>query len=262
MKTLAITLIALFVISTVGAAQAVTFKMSQMYGNEVTAYGGERIYIINDDHLPHTVTEQNNLFDTTILYPGQLTDLELSQDGTYQFYDKTNTNRTGIIHIKSTEQGTTKVETWPASIQAGETVHIVGSYYQQKQQAYIQIKNPDGTTLESLQAFPTSDGRVEIPFTTTRTSQNGIYQVIDESKGLITSFVVSGGVTADNPTVPAPITNSTQPTNSTTPNNPGNSNTSNPLPTIPTNTDKQTLITWLKQMIAYYQQLLAIVEAS
>lgn len=258
--TLAIVMLA--TISLIGVASAATYKMSEIWDHPVYVYN-EKLYIINDDNLPHTVTHVNGTFDTTILGPGKLTDVEIYQDGDYQVYDKTNPANTGIIHVRKAESPVTRMLTMPAQVQAGDTVTIIGTHYPQKQQPSIKVFRPDGTLLDTLSAFATSDGKLEIPLNTVRTSQNGIYAVQDEVTGLSTSFVVSGGVTEDLPTVPAPVTNSTG-TNSTTTNPdipaPSTGGTTTPTPTAPT--DKQALINWLKQMIAYYQQLLAIVEAS
>lgn len=265
-KTILPLFIALAVISLVGIAEAKTVKISEAYQNGIWLYGNERLYIVNDDHLPHSITEQNKLFDTTILWPNQLTDFEKLPDGDYVFYDSTDRSKNATLHVRSTEIAPPKLTVDRPAITAGNTILIKGTDFGTVL-THLQVLLPDGSIMQDLQVTPTSEGMFETPFITQRTDANGVYKVVEVlDPSNFVYFVVSGGVTPDNPIEEAPVTPAPEPTAPIEDDTPAPTPQPTPSPTNSTNTTpdttKQSLIAWLKQQIAYYEQLLAIVEAS
>lgn len=268
-------IVVLAVISTIGIASAYTAKISEMYNTDIYLYNCEKFYIVNDDHLPHTVTEQNKVFDTTILWPNQMTDVEIPcTQADYVYYDNTNPSKVGALYVRPTDIPATTLAVIPKQIQAGESVTVLGNYYPNTQ-TVITITKPDATT-STLSLTPTQEGRIETLIQTTRTFPNGIYSVSDEVNGLIAQFSVSGGVTEDNPIEESPVVDNSTSTlpepqiveEEDTPTSPAPVQQNNStIPTNSTNT-KQAAIDFVKSQIKsledqlnVWKQLLSLLEA-
>lgn len=251
-------LIVLFAVTFAATASAYTAKLSEAYSQDIYLYGKEKLFLINDLGKPHTATNGDNVFDTTILWPGQMTDVELYADGDYTFFDKTDKNNTGVIHVRNNETPVTRLGLINQNVKAGESTTLIGSHYPLTQ-ANISIVYPDGSS-DVLTLQPTSDGKIETPIQTVRTSQNGLYRINDFTNNLEVLFSVYGGVTEDNPLVEAPITNSTS--DNSTNNAPQSEIDNSGIPNIPVKVDKAFLIKYIKAQIDFWTQMLAQIEAN
>lgn len=252
-------LLALLVLPLMGLAEAKTATFTEIY-KDVYLYGGEYLTIINDDVVPHSITSYNQThraFDSGLIQPNGQTNFGFQTDGDYAFYDTRNTSLNGTIHVRTTESPVANIALSASAITAGDTVNIYGEYYPANKDVIIRIDKPDGSELQTLTLRPTTDGKLYVPITTERTSQNGFYKVTEVHGGQVTGFVVSGGVTADNPLVESPpITDGGSSGGSSSP--PINNTATNS--TI-TTTDKEVMIAYIKMQIQILEKILAILES-
>ena len=275
-------IIALAVISAVGIAEAKTVKISEAYTNGIWVYGNERLYIVNDDNLPHSIRSVDNLFDTSILWPNQLTDFEKLPVGDYEFYDQTNKSRNGTLYVRAENAALPRITVDRPTMTAGNIITITGTDFDPSKKAHLQVLMPDGSVFEDLSLTPTSEGTVNSPFQTQRSDPNGVYTVRDASAPQnYAYFVVTGGVApaapieefeqpilpaynvtqagidlanSQNQTVPAPVPVQT-------PQNTANA--------IQASTLKQALLNWLDAKIVelqnqldYYTQIRAMIASN
>lgn len=257
-------LLALIILPMVGLAEAKTITFKEAY-QDIYLYGGDRLTILNDDSVPHSITSYNQTyhsFDSELVQPNGQTSFGFATDGDFAFYDSRNPSLNGTIHVRTTETPQARLSVSETNVKAGDTYNIYGDDYPTGKDVYVDIIQPDGNILQTLNVKPTSDGKLYIPVTTQRTAENGVY-TLQTHTGESTALIITGGVTPDNPTEQAPPStpvssggNTVGQNNNTTT---GNQTTTNSTITIQ---NKQALIDYLKLQIQLLQQLLAMVEAS
>lgn len=207
---------AVVIISTLANAEAKTVNTSELY-TDIWLYGGESLLIFNDLGTPRTFTTSNSTllsFDSGEISPkgSHHTGGLFSKDGDYPFHDSLNPNNKGVIHVRINEKPLASLD---AGIQheAGSLVTLRGSNFEPNARVELNVIRPNGDLYTFLTVFATESGDLSIPLQTQRTDQNGVYKVyiVGGDGKAITSFVINGGVTPENPLVVAPITNSTIP---------------------------------------------------
>lgn len=264
MKYIIVVLTTLSLLTIIGSAEAKTVNFSDVY-KDVYLYGSERLKVFNDLPGPHSITSTNrtgdNSFSTGTLYHGGLADMGFYTDGDYQFYDENNPSNTGTIHVITNGIAPAELKTTRDQVEAGDSFEIRGDYFKDNTVNII-ITKPDGTTYQDLTVSPTKEGVIDVPIQTSRNDENGVYTITIPGKPESQSgFVINGGVTADNPLVIAPVTNSTQ--NNSTDNTPaleqsgssGGSISTKPNQSVSfTDTEKLALINYFASEIKSMQE--------
>ena len=253
-------LLALLILPIIGITEAKTVTFKEAY-QDINLYGGESLTVINNDNFPHSITSYNQTyhsFDSGLIQPNGQTNFGFATDGDYAFYDSRNPSLNGTIHVRTTETPQAEITMSENNVKAGDTVNIYGNYYTANKDVVIDITNPDGTNLQTLTVKATGDGKLYIPVSTTRFSQNGVYTVTDVHTSQQTAFIVSGGVTPENPTVEAPPSDSGSSGGSSgsgisTINNTATNSTITP--------NKQAMIDYVKMQISILQEILKFLEA-